>query len=202
MRSEPRLAAELASRMLRPSVLDEGLRSGLFLVRQWDDDRWHAFAWALVVELRRLGAEVLFVDAAGSCGDEFGLIEQDMRTKMSAVRRHLMPIAPAQQIAPCGKTLSELIKSIVDLSRNDLVLIVDHASRLRGQHGGHLLKALKAARDAVNVPADAKGNFLLVAADPDPNAVGEFTTDPNQAFLGPWWPPKLPHPWPPQIPPP
>jgi hypothetical protein len=184
MRLDQQLAAELASRLLRPSVLDEGLRSGLFLVRQWDDDRWQAFAWALVAELRCLGAEVLFVDAAESRGDEFGPIEQDMRTKMSAVRRRLMPIAPAQQIVPCGKTLSDLIKSIVDLSRNDLVLIVDHASQLKCQCGGHLLKALKAARDAVNVPAGAKGNFLLVAADPDPTVAGEFTTDSDQAFLG------------------
>lgn len=184
MRSEPRLAAELASRMLRPSVLDEGLRSGLFIVRQRDAARWHAFAWALTTELRRFGTEVIFVDAAESGGDEIGANQQDLRTKILAVRRQLMPIEPAQQGAPYDETLSELIRSIIDLSRKDLVLILDHVSRLIGQPGEHLLMALKAARDAVNVRADAKGHFLLVAADSDPNVVNELTRDSNQAFLG------------------
>lgn len=183
MSSEPRLAVELANRMLRPSVLDEGLRSGLFIVRQLDAGHLHALAWALAAELRRLGAVVIFVDAE-SCGEGIGAIEQDLRAKLLAVRRQLMPIAPVQPSAPCVKTLSELIKSIVDLSCNDLVLIVDHVGRLRAQPGEHLLKALKAARDAVNVPADAKGHFLLVAVDRDPDAVSELTRVPNQAFLG------------------
>lgn len=183
MSSEPRLAVELANRMLRPSVLDEGLRSGLFIVRQLDAGHWHALAWALAAELRRLGAVVIFVDAE-SCDEGIGAIEQDLRAKLLAVRRQLMPIAPVQPSEPCVKTLSELIKSIVDLSCNDLVLIVDHVGRLRAQPGEHLLKALKAARDAVNVPADAKGHFLLVAVDRDPDAVSELTRVPNQAFLG------------------
>jgi len=183
MKSEPLPAAELARRMLRPSVLDEGLRSGLFIVRQLDAGHWHAFARALAAELRRLGAVVMFVDAE-SGDDGFGAIEQDLRTKMLAVRRQLMPIDPVTQSAQCEETLSELIKLIVDLSCNDLVLIVDHVGRLRAQPGGHLLKALKAARDAVNVPADAKGNFLLLAVDRDPTAVSELTRVPNQAFLG------------------
>ena len=169
--------------MLRPSVLDEGLRSGLFIVRQLDAGHWHALAWALAAELRRLGAVVIFVDAE-SCDEGIGAIEQDLRAKLLAVRRQLMPIAPVQPSEPCVKTLSELIKSIVDLSCNDLVLIVDHVGRLRAQPGEHLLKALKAARDAVNVPADAKGHFLLVAVDRDPDAVSELTRVPNQAFLG------------------
>ena len=184
MGSEPRLAVELASRMLRPSVLDEGLRSGLFLVRQLDTGRWHAFASALVAELRRLGAEVPYVDAAECGGHDIGAIEQDLRTKMSAVRRQFMPIAPLEQSAPCGKTLSELIKSIVDLSCNDLVLIVDHVGWLRAQPGGHVLKALKAARDIVNLPVGAKGHFFLIAVDSDRNVVSELTRDPNQAFFG------------------
>ncbi len=184
MRSEPLTAAELASRMLRPKVLDEGLRSGLFLVRQLDNDRWHSFAWSLVAELRRLGAGVMFVDAAEIGSSEVGAIEQDLRTKVLAVRRQLMPNEPVKQRAQCDKTLSELITSIVDLTCKDLVLIVDHVGRLRGQPGGHLLKALKAARDAANVPAEATRHFLLVAADSDPNAVSELTRDPNNAFFG------------------
>ena len=169
--------------MLRPSVLDEGLRSGLFIVRQQDPGHWHDFACALAAELRRLGAVVVFVDAKS--GDEgIEAVVQDLRAKLLAVLRQLMPKAPLQPSAACANTLRELIKSIVDLSCNDLVLIVNHAGRLNAQPGGHLLKALKAARDAVNVPAEAKGSFLLVAVDRDPVVVSELTKDPNQAFLG------------------
>ena len=183
MSSEPRLAVDLASRMLRPSVLDEGLRSGLFIVRQQDPGHWHDFACALAAELRRLGAVVVFVDAKS--GDEgIEAVVQDLRAKLLAVLRQLMPKAPLQPSAACVKTLRELIQSIVDLSCNDLVLVVNHAGRLKAQPGGHLLKAFKAARDAVNVPAEAKGSFLLVAVDRDPVVVSELTRDPNQAFLG------------------
>ena len=126
----------------------------------------------------------MFVDAAEIGSSEVGAIEQDLRTKVLAVRRQLMPNEPVKQRAQCDKTLSELITSIVDLTCKDLVLIVDHVGRLRGQPGGHLLKALKAARDAANVPAEATRHFLLVAADSDPNAVSELTRDPNNAFFG------------------
>lgn len=183
MGSELRLAAELARRMLRPSVLDEGLRSGLFILRQPDAGHWHSLAEALTAELRRLGAVVIFIDAES--GDEgIGAIEQNLRAKLLAVLEQLMPKAPVQPSAPCVKTLSELIKSIVDLGGNDLVLFFDHVGRLRAQAGGHLLKALKAARDAVNVQADAKGSFFLVAVDRDPVVLNELTRGPNQAFLG------------------
>ena len=183
MSSEPRLAVDLASRMLRPSVLDEGLRSGLFIVRQQDPGHWHDFACALAAELRRLGAVVICVDAkSGDKGIE--AVVQDLRAKLLAELRQVMPMAPLQPSAPCVKTLRELFKSIVDLNCNDLVLIVNHAGRLKAQPGGHLLKALKAARDAVNVPADAKGSFLLVAVDRDPSAVSELTRVADQAFLG------------------
>lgn len=184
MSLEPRLAAEIATRMLRPRVLDEGLRSGLFLIRQLNPGRWYTFASALAAELRCLGAEVIYLDAAEHGAEEIGTIQENLRTKMLAVRRQLTPIEPLQQSAPCDETLSELTKSIVSLSRKDLVLIFDHVSRLRDQPGVHLLKALKAARDVVNVPAGAEGRFLLIAVDRDPTAVTALTSDSNQAFFG------------------
>lgn len=169
--------------MLRPSVLDEGMRSGLFILRQPDAGHWHSLAEALTAELRRLEAVVISVDAASGYKG-IGAFEQELRAKLSAVLEQLMPKALVQPTAPCVKTLSELVKSIVDLGCSDLVLIVDHVGRLRAQPGAHLLKALKAARDAVNVHADAKGNFILVAVDRDPVVVNELTRVPNQAFLG------------------
>ena len=184
MGSELRAAAELASRMLTPRVLDEGLRSGLFLVRQQDADLWHAFAQALAAELQRLGAVVIFIDLAQLGADAPMALTQKLHSKLSALREQFLPTQTVRRHDPGADTLSDLIQSIVDLSRSDTVLIVDHAGQLRGQPGGHMLKSLKAARDAVNLRPDSNGKFFLIAADGDPNAVKELARDPAQAFLG------------------
>ena len=64
MGSKPRTSADLAGRMLTPTVLDESVRSGLFLASQLDSERWNVFAQELVSELQRLGALVIFIDLA------------------------------------------------------------------------------------------------------------------------------------------
>lgn len=184
MGSEPGAAAELASRMLSPWVVDEGFRSGLFLVRQPDAERWHAFAQALVAELQRLGAVVMFVDMAELGAAAPGTLQQELRSKLFALREQFSPMETVRRRDPGADTLSDLILSIVDLSRSHMVLIFDHAGRLRGQTGEHMLKALKAARDAVNVRPDANRKFFLIAVDTDTSAVNELARDPAQAFLG------------------
>lgn len=63
-------------------------------------------------------------------------------------------------------------------------MAADPIGRLRAQPGAHLLEALKAARDAVNLQADAKGDFPLVAVDRDSVVVNALTRVPNPALLG------------------
>jgi hypothetical protein len=58
----PRLAAELASRLLRPGVLDEGLRSGLFLSGLRRTGKTTFLRTDLVPELEDQGALVIYVD--------------------------------------------------------------------------------------------------------------------------------------------
>jgi len=89
-----------------------------------------------------------------------------------------------EQSVPVAGTLSHLITSIVELSCSDVVLILDHASRLKVQIGEQVLKALKAARDAVNARPDSNRRFFLVAVDSDCRALHELTSDPAQVFLG------------------
>jgi hypothetical protein len=52
----PELAAQLASRLLHPSVLDEGLRSGLFLSGQRRTGKTTFLRNDLIPELERQGA--------------------------------------------------------------------------------------------------------------------------------------------------
>lgn len=128
--SEARSAVELVNRMLRPNVLHEGLRSGLFLVRPPDADRWRAFSGTLVAELKRLGAVAISTDLMelGACSaaalhdEQHGLFFR----RTGAVLRSQAERQPASSAA----TLRQVIKSITDLSRGDTVLILNHASPL------------------------------------------------------------------------
>jgi len=56
------LAAELASRLLRPDVLDEGLRLGLFSSRLRRTGKTTSLRTDLVPELEAQGAVVIYVD--------------------------------------------------------------------------------------------------------------------------------------------
>ena len=58
----PRLAAELAGRLLRPGVLDEGWRSGLFLSGLRRTGKTTFLRTDLVPELEAQGALVIYVD--------------------------------------------------------------------------------------------------------------------------------------------
>ena len=58
----PQLAAELATRLLHPGVLDEGLRSGLFLSGLRRTGKTTFLRTDLVPELEAQGAVVVYVD--------------------------------------------------------------------------------------------------------------------------------------------
>ena len=60
----PLLAAELAGRLLRPGVLDEGLRSGLFLSGLRRTGKTTFLRTDLVPELEAQGALVIYVGLA------------------------------------------------------------------------------------------------------------------------------------------
>ena len=60
----------------------------------------------------------------------------------------------------------------------------DNVGSLACPGGERLLKALKAARDAVNLPDASKGHFLLIAADAMLSKLHALAMDPNQAFYG------------------
>lgn len=184
MTSASHTANAMAWRLLRPGVLDEALRSGLFLARTPDSDCWDVLAPKLVAELQRLGAHVIFVDLTDSRAAPLELVREHLYTELLGLDRNVRLPEPDEQGLSGEKTFAALIDRLVKLSGSDVVLILDHVSRLRGRNGRDLLKALKSARDAVNLRAAAIRHFILVATDVDPCAVRELVIDQSQAFYG------------------
>lgn len=184
MTSEPRLASVLASRLLRPNVLDEGLRSGLFLARNPDSDCWDVLVPDLVTALKCLGAQVILVDLADYRAVSLETLRRKLFAELRALDGKVSSSEHAEQGVTGEETLAALIGRVVELGGRDLVVILDHVRRLRGRSGSQLLKALKAARDAVNLRPEATRYFVLVATDIDATAVRELAMDSSQAFYG------------------
>lgn len=184
MTSVPRIAADFARRLLRPDVLDEVLRSGLFLVRSPDYDYWDALAPALVAELRRLGALVICVDLVDCSNTPLETLRHTLHAELLALDAKASWPEHLGRGTSANGTLAVLIEQVVELSGRDLVLMLDHVGMLGGRTECDALRALKAARDAVNLRANAVKRFFLVATDAEPSAVRRLAMDPNHAFFG------------------
>jgi hypothetical protein len=179
-----RPAAVLAQRLIYPGVLDEGLRSGLFLAQDPKSVRWEPFARELIVELKALGAVVLSVDLARIDTAPAKAIRQavlDEAFRLATVGQHSDADVPST--CPVS-TLSALVERLVQIGRRDVVLICDALSRLSSSSEIQLPMALKAARDRLNLRSEATGRFIFVATDPDEAVLRRYVMDAEQAFFG------------------
>lgn len=203
----PHLAAELAGRLLHPGVLDEGLRSGLFLSGLRRTGKTTFLRTDLVPELEAKGAVVIYVDLWSD-------IKVSPATLVyAAVRRMLADlVTPAstplarlrrlrgvdlggmgfrfgfqlEQLGEAGgATLAQALTEVVDQARGDVVLIVDEVQQaITTEEGNQMLLALKAARDAINPRPGTPGHFLFLGTGSHRALVGELTARRNQAFAG------------------
>jgi len=203
----PELAAELAGRLLRPGVLDEGLRSGLFLSGLRRTGKTTFLRTDLLPELEAQGAVVIYVDLWSNTKVSPAALV------IAAVRRTLADLAtPASPVLgrlrrlrgldlggmgfrfgfqlehlgeAGGATLAQALTEVVDQSQGDVVLIVDEVQQAITTDEGHqLLLALKAARDAINPRPGTPGHFLFLGTGSHRALVGELTARRNQAFAG------------------
>lgn len=203
----PQLAAELAGRLLRPGVLDEGLRSGLFLSGLRRTGKTTFLRNDLVPELEAQGAVVIYVDLWSDTKVSPAVLVHD------AVSRTLAELAiPASPLLERlrhikgldlggmgfrfgfqlerlgeagGATLSQALTEVVDQARGDVVLIVDEVQQaITTDEGNQMLLALKAARDAINPRPGTPGHFLFLGTGSHRALVGELTARRNQAFAG------------------
>jgi hypothetical protein len=203
----PHLAAELASRLLRPGVLDEGLRSGLFLSGLRRTGKTTFLRTDLVPELEDQGALVIYVDLwSNTKASPAALVQAAVRQTLGQLATPSSPLLARlrrirgldlgdmgfrfgfqlEQLGEAGgATLAQAFTEVVDQSGGDVVLIVDEVQQaITTEEGNQMLLALKAARDAINPRPGTAGHFLFLGTGSHRALVGELTARRNQAFAG------------------
>lgn len=201
------LADQMARQLLRPGVLDEGLRSGLFLAGPRRTGKTTFLGNDLIPALEALGALVVYVDLWTDLAvNPAALIHaalrrtlEDLQAPASGLWTRLRQLRGAElgvmgfkfgfrldSIGQAGgPTLAQAIGEVVDQARTDLVLIVDEVQQaMTTEEGNNALLALKAARDAINVRPGTPGHFIFVGTGSHRALLHELTTKRTQAFAG------------------
>lgn len=205
--SRPALAAQIASQLIRPDVLSEGLRSGLFLSGLRRIGKTTFLHNDLIPALEQEGAIVIYVDLwsdtkanpAQLVRDAIARALQELQTPGSSLLTRLGRVSSVDVGAltfkfgfkleklgePGGVPLSQALAELVDQAKKDVVLIVDEVQQaITTEEGNQLLQALKAARDAINPRPDTVGHFLFIGTGSHRAMVNELTTKGSQAFSG------------------
>ncbi|MBY0440077.1 MAG: ATP-binding protein [Burkholderiales bacterium] len=203
----PALAATMARQLLEPSVLDEGLRSGLFLSGLRRTGKTTFLINDLIPALKAGGALVIYVDLWSDVNaSPAALVHAAIRTTLtdlqspgSALWIALKTVRGAKlegfgvkfgfdldRIGGAGGvTLAQALTQTVDQAGTDLVLIVDEVQHaIASEDGNQLLLSLKAARDAINTRPGTPGHFILIGTGSHRALVNELTARRNQAFAG------------------
>ncbi len=172
--SGPDPAQDFARRLLRPRALDIGLRSGVFLSRQLPlHDQ-------LVSALESHGALVLSVSIDGE-----GLATPHERVRSAVSRELERQGRPRIEPYEDGATLAVMLQMLVDQAMADTVLILEPIEYVCAEEPGQsLLRALKSARDAINLQQNAKRHFLFIGVGSDHALLKKLVTGSDQAFLG------------------
>ncbi|AQV97233.1 ATPase [Cupriavidus necator] len=203
----PALADQMARQLLHPGVLDEGLRSGLFLSGLRRTGKTTFLINDLVPALEADGAIVIYVDLwSDTQRSPAALILAAVKRTLTELERpgsnalkHLKRVSSADVGAlgfkfgfkldsvgePGGATLAQVLAEVVDKAKTNVVLIVDEVQHaITSDEGNRMLLALKAARDAINPRPGTPGYFLFVGTGSHRALVGELTARRNQAFAG------------------
>jgi hypothetical protein len=201
------LAERMAQQLLNPGVLDEGLRSGLFISGVRRTGKTTFLLADLVPALESAGALVIYVDLwSNTQANPAALVLsairrglRDLQSPASAMAERLKKLRNAEIAvagfkfgfkveavgAEGGATLAEALTQVVDQAKTDIVLIVDEVQHaLTSEEGNQMLLALKAARDAINSRPGTPGHFLFIGTGSHRALVSELTARRNQAFAG------------------
>lgn len=201
------LAHQMAQQLLHPGVLDEGLRSGLFISGVRRTGKTTFLQADLVPALEDAGALVIYVDLwsntqANPAALVHGAIRKalgELQSPVGAMASRLKKLRNAELAVAGfkfgfkvesvgtegGPTLAEAFTHVVDQARTDVVLIIDEVQQaITSDEGNQMLLALKAARDAINPRPGTPGHFLFVGTGSHRALVSELTARRNQAFAG------------------
>lgn len=203
----PELAASLAKSLIHPSVLEEGMRSGLFLSGLRRVGKTTFVRMDLIPALEAAGALVIYVDLWTDTTANPALLTQaairstlaELQTPKSAVLKQLKRARGIDVRAEGfkfdfaldsvgvrgGTTLAQALTAVVDQAKTDLVFIVDEVQQaITPEDGNAMLLALKATRDAINQRPDTPGYFLFIGTGSHQTLVSELTARRDQAFAG------------------
>lgn len=203
----PELATQMAKQLLNPGVLDEGLRSGLFLSGLRRTGKTTFLLNDLIPALEDAGALVIYVDLWSDTQTSPAALVlaavkrtlMDLQTPTSSILQKLKRVGGVDMGAlgfkfgfklesvgaEGGTTLAQALTEVVDQAKTDVVLIVDEVQHaITSEDGNQMLLALKSARDAINPRPDTPGHFIFIGTGSHRALVSELTARRNQAFSG------------------
>ena len=203
----PELAAQMAKQLLNPGVLDEGLRSGLFLSGLRRTGKTTFLLNDLIPALEEAGALVIYVDLWSDTQTAPAALLlaavrktlAELQTPASTIVRKLQRVGSADVGAfgfkfgfkldsvgaGGGPTLARALTEVVDQAKTSVVLIVDEVQHaITSEDGSQMLLALKSARDAINPRPGTPGHFIFIGTGSHRALVSELTARRNQAFAG------------------
>jgi hypothetical protein len=205
--SRPALASEMAHQLIHPGVLNESLRSGLFLSGQRRTGKTTFLLMDFIPALEQERALAIYVDLWTDIkANPAQLVKRaiatalaDLQTPGSDMLKRLGRVTGMDVGAfgfkfgfkldsigqPDGVSLAEALTQLVDQAKCDVVLIVDEVQQaMTTDEGNDMLFGLKAARDAVNIRPNTPGKFIFVGTGSHRAMVSEMTTRRLQAFAG------------------
>jgi AAA domain len=203
----PELASQMATQLLNPGVLDEGLRSGLFLSGLRRTGKTTFLVNDLIPALEEAGALVIYVDLWSDTQTSPAALVlaalrktlAELQTPASSILQKLKRVGGVDFGAlgfkfgfkldsvgtVSGPTLAQALTEVVDLSKTNVVLIVDEVQHaITSDEGNQMLLALKSARDAINPRPGTPGHFIFIGTGSHRALVSELTARRNQAFAG------------------
>ena len=201
------LAQRMAQQLLNPGILDEGLRSGLFISGLRRTGKTTFLIADLVPALEEKGAIVIYVDLwSDTLTQPSALLHKaigeklaQLETPASGILERLSKINGLDlggfgfkfgfKLQDLGReggvTLAQALREIVDKARTDLVLIVDEVQQATASDDGHnMMLALKAARDSINPRPGTAGHLIFIGTGSHRAQLSEMTAKRNQAFAG------------------
>lgn len=169
-------ARQLADQLLFPGPFDGGLASGMF-VQVCSSEESTQFLGDLAPMLEASGMLVEVIDAAQ-------LLAADGLQHLAQRLRVRCGIESATGFKMDELTLSDALASIMNHLPRTVALLIGSAQRLSTEPGERVLKAIKAARDRVNLHPASAEKLLLVATWILPANPSHYVENARNAFYG------------------